>query len=174
MLCQRCKKNPATVHLTEIIEGDKSERHLCKSCADDEQVTMKDQVPINELLTKFVMAHAGASELADKACPHCGITFMQFRNAGVLGCPHDYDVFDSPLIDLLERAHEGHSRHVGKVPGQSSMQSMSNTLSDEQRERRQQLQELRRQLDEAVQAEHYEEAARLRDQIHTLEQADNE
>ncbi|MFA5113395.1 MAG: AAA family ATPase [Candidatus Margulisiibacteriota bacterium] len=33
MICQSCKINPATVHITKIINGKKVERHLCGQCA---------------------------------------------------------------------------------------------------------------------------------------------
>ncbi|HUW57720.1 MAG TPA: hypothetical protein VMZ92_13860 [Planctomycetota bacterium] len=33
ILCQICKKNVATVHLTEIIKDKKREIHLCEGCA---------------------------------------------------------------------------------------------------------------------------------------------
>ena len=33
MLCQRCKKKQATVHMTEIEGGEKKEVHLCEDCS---------------------------------------------------------------------------------------------------------------------------------------------
>ena len=33
MLCDTCSKNPASVHLTEIIGGEITEVHLCEECA---------------------------------------------------------------------------------------------------------------------------------------------
>ena len=33
MLCDNCKKNEATVHMTRVVNGKKSERHLCNACA---------------------------------------------------------------------------------------------------------------------------------------------
>ena len=35
MFCERCKQREATVHLTEIIRNEKTEIHLCDSCARD-------------------------------------------------------------------------------------------------------------------------------------------
>lgn len=161
MLCQRCKKNQATVHLTDIVKNEKYERHLCDECAHDEQVTMKSHTPINELLSSFVMEQSGARQLAGLECDACGTTFVEFRNNGLLGCPNDYDVFEEALIPLMERAHgEGRTHHVGKVPGGD------HTESDK---RRRELMELRRKLSEAVGQEDYENAAGLRDKIKELE-----
>ena len=59
MKCDNCNKN-ATVHLTEIKGGKKIEKHLCEQCAAQNDVLpVKSHMPINELLTNFVMAHSG-------------------------------------------------------------------------------------------------------------------
>ncbi len=36
VLCERCKVNQATLHLTDIIEGSVFERHLCEECRSEE------------------------------------------------------------------------------------------------------------------------------------------
>ncbi len=36
IVCDSCKKNGATVHWTEIMEGSVFERHLCDECRSDE------------------------------------------------------------------------------------------------------------------------------------------
>ncbi len=161
MLCQRCKKNQATVHLTDIVKNEKYEKHLCDQCAQEENITIKSHTPINELLASFVLQQSDAQELADLKCEQCGTTFVEFRNNGLLGCPNDYDVFEEALAPLLERAHgEGASHHVGKVP-----HGRTGETEKQQRE----LVRLRRQLNEAVEHENYEKAAEVRDQIKALE-----
>ena len=58
MKCDNCGKN-ATVHLTEIKNGKKIEKHLCEQCAaQNEGLPVKSHMPINELLTNFVMQHS--------------------------------------------------------------------------------------------------------------------
>ena len=71
MLCQRCKKNPATVHLTDIVNNEKHETHLCDQCAQEENITIKSHTPINELLASFVMEQSQSHdrELADRMEP---------------------------------------------------------------------------------------------------------
>ncbi len=78
---------------------------------------------------------------------------------GQLGCPHDYEVFRSLLTPLIERTHEGATHHVGKVP----------TTADATVQKQTGLLKLRRELQEAVEQENYERAARLRDEISILE-----
>src|SRR5881296_2753332 len=117
MKCDNCIQT-ASVHVTEIKGGKKIEKHLCEQCpAQNEGLPVKSHMPINELLTNFVMAHSGiAKETATAACEHCGITWAEFRQSGLLGCPHDYQMFEKDLTPLLQRAHEGMTHHVGKVP----------------------------------------------------------
>ncbi|MCI5628187.1 MAG: excinuclease ABC subunit B, partial [Clostridium sp.] len=33
MLCQKCKKNQANVHLVKLVNGEKSDVWLCEECA---------------------------------------------------------------------------------------------------------------------------------------------
>lgn len=156
ILCQSCKQASATVHLTDIQpSGEPVERHLCEACAAQEGVTMQPHEPIHKMLDKFVKIGAGLQEAAQRQCPHCGITFGEFRAQGLLGCSHDYEVFAELLLPLIERAHDGGIQHTGKHPGQS----------DDVSHRRSQLRRIKRELDEAIAEERYEEAARLRDEL---------
>lgn len=154
MRCQRCSKN-ATVHLTEIVNGEKTEKHLCEDCAQKEGVTIKAQVPISELLDNLAVAQAEAQQLNSLSCPQCGISWSEFRKSGSLGCPHDYIAFEEPLHEILERAHEGACSHVGKIPQRSASHATDHLK----------LLMLRKTLRKAVADEDYEAAARIRDQI---------
>ena len=73
MQCEICKTNTATVHLTEIIDGHRSESHLCQSCAQKEGVTIKSQLSLNELLSSLIAAHQqtdkGKGDLGVKVYP---------------------------------------------------------------------------------------------------------
>ncbi len=158
MLCQNCKKHTATVHLTDLIGGDKQERHLCEACAAQEGVTVKQHVSINDVLNSFLMCQAGVQELTKVRCPECGLSFMEFRSQGVLGCPNDYEAFGEALANVIERAQDGRTHHAGKSPGQ-----VVNIDPKQQMKL-----DLQRELRTAVEQEDYERAAKLRDQIAEL------
>src|ERR1044072_2481290 len=116
--CDNCNKQ-ATVHLTEIRNGKKIEKHLCEQCAAQSEgvpQAVKGHTPINELLTNFVMAHSGLQKEMGTTCEHCGLTLDECAQHGLFGCEHDYDLFDKHLPPLLPRAHEGATHHTGKVP----------------------------------------------------------
>ena len=64
-----------------------------------------DIVTINELLTNFVMQHSGLQKENAGGCDQCQITWAEFRQSGLLGCAHDYQMFEKELTPLLQRAH---------------------------------------------------------------------
>ncbi len=160
MKCQSCS-NPATVHITTIEKGgQKKILHLCQACAEQQQLVKQQELNLPAILQTLIGQHVGplSDELARLACPECGIKFMEFRQQGRLGCPHDYAVFRAGLEPLLERIHRS-IRHVGKSPRRGAEALAEQT----------ELVALRRQLHEAVEAEAYEEAARIRDLLRVKE-----
>jgi protein arginine kinase activator len=162
MKCDNCNKT-ATVHLTEIKNGKKIEKHLCEQCAaQNEGLPVKSHTPINELLTNFVMAHSGLQKETGQACEHCGITWNEFRQGGLFGCAADYTGFEKDLTPLLQRAHEGATHHVGKVPTRRGGTGVP-------MKRQLDVAKLRKELARAIESEDYEKAAKLRDQIRQAE-----
>jgi protein arginine kinase activator len=163
MKCQSCS-SPATVHLTKLTaDGHKKELHLCQSCAEKQHLVKKQELELPAILQTLIGQHVGqlTDELARLVCPACGIKYMEFRAEGRLGCPHDYEVFRTGLVPLLQRIHRG-ERHVGKRPRRGII-----TAAD-----RAEVLELRRRLRQAVDGERYEEAARLRDELRQKEATD--
>lgn len=163
--CNGCNK-PKTVHVTEIKNGKKLEKHLCKDCPlVNEGMAAKAHQPINELLSNFVLAHSGLAKQENKTCVSCGMTWSKFKQSGLLGCEADYSLYEEELTPLLKRAHEGATHHVGKVPARRGPQGAV-------RRKRVSINRLRKELARAVEAEDYETAARLRDQIKSAEGAE--
>ncbi len=165
--CEHCNK-PKTVHVTEIKAGAKIEKHLCKDCPlvnDGMAGNAKTHQPINELLSNFVLAHSGnAGSKTVKECDTCATTWAKFKQNGLLGCEIDYTIFEEDLTPLLKRAHEGATHHTGKVPSRRRGDGAV-------RKREPSVGRLRRELERAVEAEDYESAAKIRDQIATSEGA---
>jgi protein arginine kinase activator len=162
MKCQSCG-NPATVHLTDIVNGQKKELHLCQACAEEQQLIKHQELNLSAILQTVIGQHLGrlTDDLARLTCPACGIKYMEFRAEGRLGCPHDYDAFRAGLVPLLQRIHRA-ERHVGKRPRRGSRRAAA--LAE--------IVELRQRLRAAVEAEAYEEAARIRDLLRQKEATD--
>jgi protein arginine kinase activator len=166
MKCDKCNKQ-ATVHLTEIAGGKQIDKHFCEDCAAlNDGLVAKTHAPINELLTNFVLAHSGLQKETTAACEHCGITWAEFRQGGMLGCQYDYIAFDKELTPLLQRAHENATHHLGKTPAQKQAGPAGPGKVAQV-----DIARLRRELAKAVEAEDYERAAKLRDQIKQAEGA---
>ena len=162
MKCQSCS-NSATVHLTDIVDGHKRELHLCEACAEKQQLLKHQELNLSAILQAVIGQHVGplTDELTRLTCPACGIKYMEFKAEGRLGCPHDYEVFHVALEPLLERIHRA-CRHVGKIPRHNLANAALQT----------DLVELRQKLRRAVEAEAYEDAARLRDLLRQKETTD--
>jgi protein arginine kinase activator len=165
MKCDNCNK-PATVHLTEITQGKKIEKHLCEQCAAQNDILPvgKTSTPINELLSNFVMAHSGVQKEQAAACENCGMTWSDFRQNGLFGCEHDYDQFAADLSALLKSAHDGATKHEGKVPVRAG------GASPRPKKKAVDMSRLKKELARAVEQENYELAAKLRDQIRQAEE----
>ncbi len=158
MKCQKCP-NAATLHITEIVSEDHVEElHLCEVCAH-KYLSEPQSKPAGKPTTALASEDAEESAGIHRECDLCGIKFVDFRNTGRLGCPHDYEVFRDELVQLLENIH-GETRHVGKSPRRLP----------QNRQAQAELMQLRKQLLQAVHREAYEEAARLRDRIRHLEE----
>jgi protein arginine kinase activator len=189
MTCDICGKNSATVHLTEIIDDQMNELHLCEECAHKKSAQMEQQFGLSDLLAGL----AGYEKQKDDKeglslkCPNCGMTFKDFKKIGRLGCGECYAAFRSFLGPLLKRIH-GSNLHCGKTPvsriakltrkktelrsaGVASTPGGVREANATSRPvgKADNVQALRILLQKAVETEAYEEAARLRDQIKELE-----
>ncbi len=165
MLCQECQQNPANVHITKIINGKKTEMHLCEICAQKKEeldFSFEPQFSLQNLFGSLL--HDGLSGVGEKAslsklqCPGCGLTFAQFSQIGRLGCSECFLAFGERLHLLLRRIH-GSSSHSGKIPAR---------IGGKARLKRE-LADLKEQLQAAVQRENFEQAALLRDKIKEME-----
>jgi len=177
VLCE-CGEREATIHEVVITDGVKVERHLCEVCAAKAGMTQDAAVPLNDLISKFIMSPASKAEgQPASVCESCGMTYQDFRQHGLLGCQHCYTAFEERLSHVIERAHEWASHHVGKIPRRALAQSRGDAgerleaLLGSQEERASRLRELRKQLAGALDSEQYERAAALRDEIRRLTDA---
>lgn len=156
MKCDLCD-NEATVHEVTIQHGQKIEKHLCEKCAVEAGIAIQTQPSAEALLSQFMVgvAHKQTPKARSPVCQQCGMSYAQFRQHGLLGCPDCYLTFEKQLVQLLERAQEGGTEHFGKTPHRS--------VGALRHQRRIML--LRRQLADALEAERYERAAELRDEL---------
>lgn len=160
MFCDICGKSEASVHLTEIVDNEMSELHLCERCAREKSAQMEQHFGLSDLLAGLAdfSSPLEAQAAAKSKCPNCGLTYDDFKKIGRLGCSECYSAFKEFLIPLLKRIH-GSTQHLGKAPLKTA--KVPRAIS--------QLEDLKAKLQKTIQNEEFEEAAKLRDKIRELE-----
>lgn len=156
MLCESCHQQTATVHLTTIVAGEKTEQHLCAACCQKHKQALT-VAGMNTLLASFFQATVQQPPASALRCEHCGQSFEQFKKMGVLGCAHCYEEFRTQLKPMLQKIH-GRSQHAGRLPREA----------DDALRHRRQLETLRKEMDQAISDENFERAAELRDLLRTM------
>ncbi|MFK7909252.1 MAG: UvrB/UvrC motif-containing protein [Akkermansiaceae bacterium] len=169
MQCDFCDSK-ATVFFTQIIDGVTKKSNLCDTCAAGKGVTDPDGFLLDSL--ELPSPIISPDELADMlpspnapimddktCCPGCGFAFEDLKKTGRLGCSKCYEFFREEIKHNLGGMHKG-TKHSGRVP-----QGMLEAF-----QKRQQLEALEKEMTEAIDAEDYEKAAGIRDQINQLEE----
>ncbi|WP_232699763.1 UvrB/UvrC motif-containing protein [Brevibacillus daliensis] len=172
MNCEECGTRPATLHVTKIINGEKTETHFCEQCAKDKGqfISGLGNFGINNLLagllnfdpmTKGVNNPQLQQSTFSPAtrCETCGLTYAQFSKSGRFGCSDCYTHFGEKLDPLFRRIH-GNTHHMGKVPERTGGQIKV----------KKELQQLKMALQQHIATEEFEKAAEIRDRIRALEQ----
>ena len=164
MLCENCKIREATIHKTKIVNGVKEETHLCEECAKKSELfNLENNFSIHNFLSGLLEGSLTPGITVtgdqDKKCPQCGSTYNDFKRSGRLGCNVCYSTFNNMLAPLIRRV-QGNNTHMGKIPKKSGSSIRL----------RRKIKDLKIQLQQLVETEEFEEAARIRDKIKKLEE----
>ena len=158
MKCDRCNK-AATIHLTEKNKvGEVSALHLCEHCAIEAGYMQKSHISVTDMLATLIEGQSQTAQGEAVQCPNCAMTWKEFKDTGLLGCPGDYDIFSRQLMGVIESAQQGATHHTGKTPRPIAPNSEAAIKLRQSR-----LNKLRQKLTRAVEKESYEEAAIIRD-----------
>lgn len=165
--CMSCKQHPATVKLTKIVKGTIEELYLCQECAAKQSPYQKKLInPLQGLTLDAILAgilgqtkeEGTRPGSVDLQCSTCGLPFDSYRTSLILGCSDCYESFEKQLVNDLRKFH-GSIVHRGRTPEEnpSIIRARRNP------------QELRKRLQDAIKAEDFELAARLRDELREVE-----
>lgn len=169
MLCESCKKNEATIHITKIINGVKRETNLCEKCAKEKQ-GLEFNGDLFDAGTPFTFQNilSGIVDYINQAnnidknvepvCSNCGTTYSEFKKTGLLGCSQCYKNFKQTVMPIINRVQLGYE-HTGKIP-----KKLGKNIIEKKR-----VVTLKEELQKAIAAEEYEKAAELRDKIKELQ-----
>jgi protein arginine kinase activator len=171
LICQECNKRQASLHFAKIINGEKTEFHICEQCAKEkgEYFPGSNSFSIHQLLSGLLNFEqplkAGNEEIQVKKleCEKCRMTYEQFTQVGRFGCAHCYKSFESKLDPILKRVHSGNHTHSGKLP-----ERIGGGIQIQR-----QIEALKQQLKSLIDQEEFEKAAELRDEIRSLEKQKN-
>ncbi|WP_096438115.1 UvrB/UvrC motif-containing protein [Alteribacter populi] len=172
MLCQECQKRQATLHFTKIINGEKTEFHICDVCAKEkgEHIPGSNSFSIHQLLSglldfdQSISTHpsSAARQVSENStCPNCNMNYEQFAEIGRFGCAECYKTFQSKLDPIFKRIHSGNSTHGGKVPKRIGQDLHLHK----------EIEKLKEELQILISKEEFEKAAEIRDQIRSLEKS---
>ena len=158
MLCNECEKNNATVHITKIINGVKTEAHLCEECAKKQQSLFNVNFSMESLLAGMLNEGFPKDYVTEDFCQYCGMTFDEFREIGKFGCSNCISTFRERLMPAVKNI-QGYDTHTGKIPkkagGKYKLQM--------------DLEKLKKELKFKIEQEKYEDAAVIRDKIREME-----
>lgn len=154
-VCQLCGKNPGTLQFTQVQNGEVREVRVCPTCSEKQGFEFE-----SESLTDFLFglgmdkpSRQTADSKADAVCPACQMPFADYRKSSRLGCPQCYEAFSSQLAVPIYGMQRGRTRHNGKIPVRRP-------------NRQDEIKTLKQSLRVAIDHQNYEEAARIRDQLH--------
>lgn len=168
MLCEKCKKNQANFFYEETINGNKRSYSLCSECA----AAMEKEGELSKVYDPFSLPSFGGfhdglfgglfgqiTPAKQKVCPTCGASYTDLRQYGKVGCADCYTAFGEELGETIRSIH-GNVRHVGRAPARMR----------KDREKKDRLADLRKQMKAAIDEENFELAASLRDEIRAMEE----
>ena len=159
MMCQKCGKRTATVHLKQVINGITEEKYLCSQCAGNENnfFSLNSDISTDLLFDTLFSGGRHTSSETGTVCPLCGATSRDIQKNGKAGCAKCYEVFRRELKNAAYRIHGG-VQHAGRAPGNHR----------EEMERQAKIDELKEQQAKAIEEQNFELAAELRDKIKAL------
>lgn len=171
MMCQNCGKNPATTHIKTIVNGKLTEYDLCADCAREKGYTnffKEMNFDFGNLLGGFIGTPAAAGRTT--RCPKCGASFAEITESGKIGCAECYKVFHDRLLPTIHRIH-GTAKHKGKIPGTAALRIVkpAGKIAVVQPSP---LDAKRAELKAAIEAQDFERAAVLRDEIRVAEKGE--
>jgi protein arginine kinase activator len=162
VLCQNCKKKPAKVHDTEIVNNSMVAMNLCIECAEQKGIDVRKDADfgLGDLVAGLIdsTTESEAERISRVRCSTCGYEYSDFKKIGRLGCPDCYTAFEAQLVAVLRHVH-GSTQHAGKKAVRTSERAAI----------RERVAALREDLALAIRSEEYERAAALRDEIRELE-----
>ncbi len=162
MLCEHCHAKPASVHVMQVINGERSEQYLCRDCAEKSHVFEKEKSlfqndffsrPFGSLLEGgvddfFRRPFEGLAALAKDAGD-----FVEVEEPGLLGGQGGYGDFKEKLKGSMKKDQA--EKETAETPKAAPAEDSE-------------LAKLEKELSVCISREEFERAAEVRDKIRAL------
>ena len=173
-MCEECGKREAMCIVGVAMGEQMTQRHLCQECMARMSMSIATG-NIGQLLGSLMEAVGHMPEAVqpkqeapkpqlpreNNTCPSCGMTLHDFIKRGTLGCGACYGAFAKHITPVLEKLNSD-TEYRGRSP----------LSTQEDQQRRREMEKLQRSMEEAAQAEDFERAAQLRDKLRALAEED--
>lgn len=167
MLCERCHAHPATVHMVQVVNGNRKEEHLCSECAEKEHVFQKEQSffgngffdsPLDHFFGGSMLGHLLEDPFGTCTLEDQGGQFIEVSPEKLPENEDSYSRFKESIRPLFQKGkneipvNEPKTKEKGDAPAESE-----------------ELQALRKELKSCVDREDFERACEVRDKIKAIE-----
>lgn len=174
MLCERCHCRRAVVHLVSVVNGRKTETHLCRECADEKNIMHDSADFLHHALQGFSWNpffgndFMGGLEKEEERLfrgltSHGTFPEKEEDENGLFKDSGGFEGFRNRLKESLKSGRPGSGEDTRRT------EIRENTENKDSEE----VLRLKAELENCIKKEKYEEAARLRDRINTLEKGKN-
>jgi protein arginine kinase activator len=162
MICEICGKDNARIRIRQIIGSECREMKICEDCARGRGI-IGARDGITEDAAWFL--HGLFENIPEKTvgvrgCPVCGTRLRDIRSSRRVGCSACYEIFSREIRKIFH-LKESDRPYRGKLP--KKILSYKSFFIDREN--------LKIQLESALEKEDYERAALLRDKISGLDAA---
>lgn len=167
MLCERCHAHPATVHMVQVVNGNRKEEHLCSECAEKEHVFQKEQrffgngffdSPLDHFFGGSMLGHLLEDPFGTCTLEDRGGQFIEVSPEKLPENEDSYSRFKESIRPSFQKGkneipvNEPKTKEKGDAPAESE-----------------ELQALRKELKSCVDREDFERACEVRDKIKAIE-----
>ena len=176
MLCQNCGKNEVNVKYTQIINGVKTELKVCEKCAKNLGIgSFEFNMPMHfsnflgaffndysmNLLPSFVKEINNQDDTYGKI-------YNDFAKNGLLEFQDYCSEFDTRIDSMLKKIHRN-NKSIGSKSIENKTTKVNRDEVNKKESKENKLEKLQKELEIAIKEERYEDAAKIRDKIKTLE-----
>lgn len=173
MMCEMCGKKPATVFIKKNINGKEIKKQLCADCASiaDNGNWIDNFFGADFLSSIMGIPFGNTAMQRERSCPKCGRTERQIVDSFEFGCEECYKAFadlaKSYIKQLGGRPHKGRTP-LSKVSNNAETDTGKQNNSQKELTVEEQISNLEKEKQLAVEQEDYDKALILKKQIDQL------